>query len=56
MYSVWASQVALEVNDPPANVGDARDLGLIPGLGRTPGEGNDNSLQFLAWKIGRAHV
>ena len=27
------------------------DLGLIPGLGRSPGEGNGNPLQYLAWKI-----
>jgi len=27
-----------------ANAGDARDLGLIPGSGRSPGEGNDNPL------------
>ena len=27
------------------------DLGLIPGLGRSPGEGNGNSLQFFAWRI-----
>ena len=26
------------------------DLGSIPGLGRSPGEGNGNPLQFLAWK------
>ena len=26
---------------------DAGDLGLIPGLGRSPGEGNDNPLQYL---------
>ena len=25
---------------------DAKDLGLIPGLGRSPGEGNDNPLQY----------
>ena len=25
---------------------NARDLGLIPGLGRSPGEGNDNPLQY----------
>ena len=31
------------VNNPPANAGDA---GLIPGLGRSPGEGNGNSLQY----------
>ena len=27
------------------SVGNAGDLGLIPGLGRFPGEGNDNALQ-----------
>ena len=31
------------VKNPPANAGDA---GSIPGWGRSPGEGNDNSLQF----------
>ena len=30
----------------PANAGDARDAGLIPGLGRSPGEGNGNPLQY----------
>ena len=34
------------VKTPPANVGDARETGLIPGLGRSPGEGNDNPLQY----------
>ena len=24
----------------PVNAGDARDVGLIPGLGRSPGEGH----------------
>ena len=33
----WASQVALVVKNPPANAGDVRDVGLIPGLGRSPG-------------------
>ena len=28
------------------NAGDARDVGTIPGLGRSPGEGNDNPLQY----------
>ena len=28
------------------NAGDARDLGSNPGLGRSPGEGNDNPLQY----------
>ena len=33
------------------NVGNAGDAGLIPGLGRSPGEGNGNPLQYFAWKI-----
>ena len=39
------SQVALVVKNPPANAGDIRDVGSIPGLGRSPGEGNGNPLQ-----------
>ena len=34
------------VKNPPANVGDIRDLGLIPRSGRSPGEGNGNPLQY----------
>ena len=30
----------------PANAADTGDLGLIPGLGRSLGEGNDNPLQY----------
>ena len=30
----------------PANSGDARDPGLIPGLGRSPGKRNGNPLQY----------
>ena len=37
-----ASQVVLVVKNLPANAGDARDMGLIPGSGRSPGEGNGN--------------
>ena len=40
-----ASQVALVVKNPPANAGDVRDTGLIPGWGRSPGEGYGNLLQ-----------
>ena len=39
-----ALQVALVVENPPANVGDTRDLGLIPGSGRSPGGGHGNPL------------
>ena len=38
LYSRWASQVALVVKNPPANAGDLRDMGSIPGWGRSPGE------------------
>ena len=41
-----ASQVVLVVRNPSANAGDMRDVGLIPGLGRSPGGGNGNPLQF----------
>ena len=41
-----ASQVALVVKNPPANPGDIRDKGLIPGSGRSPREGNGNPLQY----------
>ena len=34
------------VKNPPANAGDTGDLGLIFGLGRSPGEGNGNPLQY----------
>ena len=36
---------AVEKN-PPANAGDTGNAGLIPGLGRSPGEGNGNPLQY----------
>ena len=42
----WASQVVLVVKNPPANAGDVRDLGLIPGSGRFPGGGHGNPLQY----------
>ena len=40
MCKDWASQVVLVVKNPLANAGDTRDMGLTPGLGRFPGEGN----------------
>ena len=33
------------------NAGDARDMGLIAGLGKSPGDGNGNPLHILAWEI-----
>ena len=52
--------MVLVVKNLPTNAGDTRDMSLIPGLGRTPGEGNGNSLQYSclensmdrgAWKV-----
>ena len=40
------SQVALVVKILPANAGDIRDAGLIPGLGRSPGGGHGYPLQY----------
>ena len=42
----WTSLVALVVKNPSANVGDIRDVGSIPGPGRSPGEGHGNPLQY----------
>ena len=35
------------VKNPPARARDSRDTGLIPGLERSPGEGNVNPLQYF---------
>ena len=40
-----ASQMVLVVKNLPANAGDVRDVGSIPGLGRFPGGGHGNPLQ-----------
>ena len=40
----WASQGVLVVKNPPANAGDVRELGSVPGSGRSPGERHDNLL------------
>ena len=40
------SEVALVVKNLPANAGDIRDTGLIPGLGRSPGGSRGNPLQY----------
>ena len=34
------------VKNQPASAGDARDAGLIPGLGKSPGAGHGNPLQY----------
>ena len=64
----WSSQVALVVKNLPAKTGDARDTGLIPKGGRSPGGGHGNPLQYSclenpmdrgawkAWSIGSHRV
>ena len=39
-------QGGIVVKNLPANAGDVRDAGLIFGLGRSPGVGNGNSVQY----------
>ena len=45
-YTYRASQVVLVVKNPSANAGDPGDVGSIPGLGRSPGGGHGNPLQY----------
>ena len=40
------SQMALAVKNLPASAADIRDVGSIPGLGRSPRGGNGNPLQY----------
>ena len=37
---------ALVVKNPSVREGDIRDVGSVPGLGRSPGEGNGDPLQY----------
>ena len=46
----WASQVVTVVKNSPANAGDTRDVGSIPGLERSPGVGNGNPFQYSCLK------
>jgi len=48
---IKASQVVLVVKKPPANAGDIRDVGSIPGSGRSSGGGNATHSSILVWRI-----
>ena len=48
--AIWASKVALVVKNLPVNAGDIRDVDLIPGLGKSPGGGHGNPLQYSCLK------
>ena len=51
MTPKWASQVALGVKNTPANAGDIRDVGLIPGSERSLEEGIATHSNILAWRL-----
>ena len=42
--------MALVVKNSPANSGDIKDKGSIPGSGRSPGDGNGSPLQYSCLK------
>ena len=46
MFKFGASQVVLVVKNPTANAGDVREATWISGLGRPPGGGHGNPLQY----------
>ena len=49
---LWASQVVLAVKNLPANAGDMKDVGLIPGSGRSSGGGRGKThSSILTWRI-----
>ena len=45
--------MALVVKNLPANAEGVRDVGSIPGLGRSPGEGTATHSSILAWRVSR---
>ena len=45
-HGARASKVALVIRNLPANVGDIRNVGSVPGLGRSPGGGHGNPLWY----------
>ena len=44
--NIGAFQVVLVLKNLPANAGDIRNVGLIPGSGRSPGGGHGNQPQY----------
>ena len=44
---IYILYLALVVKNPPASVGDIKDVDSVPGLGRSPGEGKGNPLQYF---------
>ena len=48
---MYASQLVLVVKNPPAKAGDARDTGLIPESGTSPGGGRQPTPIFFLGKF-----
>ena len=46
LFLSWASQVVLVVKNTLTNAVDIGDMGSVPGLGRSPGGGHGNPLQY----------
>ena len=55
LASGQASQATLVVKTPPANAGDIREAGSIPGSGRSPGGQHGNPLQYSCLMNCAAH-
>ena len=51
---VWGFLGALVRKNPPANAGDEREAGSVPGSGRSPGEGHGNPLRY-SFLSGESH-
>ena len=49
--SIWAFHVVPVVENPLANIGDVREVGLTPGSGRSPRGGMATHSSVLAWRI-----
>ena len=50
LTGILRNRASQMVKNPSANAGDIRDLGLIPGSGRSPGGGHGNSPQYSCLK------
>ena len=53
VYTYIRALHVLVVKNPPANAGDVRDMGSIPGSGRSPEEGMATHSSILAWEVPR---
>ena len=53
LAATWLPRCSV-VKNPPANAGDARDTGSIPGVGKSPGGGQGNHSSIPALRIPRA--